>query len=234
MISKMPQEDQNTVMGFFKKYKKWFLVMGIFQIPGLLLTIFLVGGIVCTVVYAVVLILFHSLGLLLTIFLVGGIVYVAVYYRAHPFQSTIVSGFEVGLQDGKREYNRDKNRPSSPWSHYDYETDQLEKKALAQKEAHLAQFLESERGARRAEMKRDNIKLPLELELKKRFTNGLEFCTDFVEKKVKRENYETDKVYHKALQEEAWKIGYEEGYREGSYGISSGDLDSFKHHHRKL
>lgn len=67
-------------------------------------------------------------------------------------------------------------------------------------------------------MKRDNIKLPLELELNKRFTNALQFYTDFVEKKVKRENYESDKEYQETLKEEAWKAGYEQGYKKGLGG----------------
>lgn len=211
MINTMKQQNQDTVMGFFTKYKKWFLSLAIlYTLPIILLVLFLVGGMTYTWINSA-------------------------DYRAHPFQSTIVSGFEVGLRDGKREYTRDK-RPDSPWEDYDYETDQLKKRAIAQKEAHLAQFLESERGARRAEMKQDNIKLPLELELQKRFTNALQFYTDFVEKKVKRENYESDKEYQKALKDEAWKIGYVEGYREGSKGSTYADKDSyyFKNYHRKL
>lgn len=86
-------------------------------------------------------------------------------------------------------------------------------------------------------MKINNIQLPLEIELKKRFTNGLQFYTYFVEQRVKRENYKSDEEYQEGLEQEAWKAGYEYGYSSGHHrvGVSlKRDLDTFRNYHRQL
>jgi hypothetical protein len=95
------------------------------------------------------------------------------------------------------------------------ETDKLKEKVALEKEEYLSQFPESERGSKLAEMKLDNIKLPLQLELDKRFKTGLDFYADYVQQRVKRESFASDEEYQKALQDEAWKVGYEHGYCNG-------------------
>ena len=67
-------------------------------------------------------------------------------------------------------------------------------------------------------MKLDNIKLPLQLELEKRFRTGVNFYADYVKQRVQRESFASDEEYQKALQDEAWKVGYAHGYREGLAG----------------
>jgi hypothetical protein len=64
-------------------------------------------------------------------------------------------------------------------------------------------------------MHANEIRLPLQLELDKRFDHPISFYTDYVAKKVKRENYKSDTDYQKALELEAWKVGYEYGYARG-------------------
>lgn len=162
-------------------------------------------------------------------------------YRAHPFQSDIIAGYRAGYKDGEKDHiSGERNIMSTEWGAHYNETTRLKKRALDEKEEYLAQFPESERGAKLAEMKLNNIKLPLEIELKKRFTNGLQFYTDLVEQKVKRENYKSEEEYQEALEKEAWKVGYAEGYSDGiiEYGFgmnpASSALDTFRNRHRQL
>jgi hypothetical protein len=98
---------------------------------------------------------------------------------------------------------------------YYRKTNKLKEKVALEKEEYLSQFPESERGSKLAEMKLDNIKLPLQLELDKRFKTGLDFYADYVKQRVKREYFASDAEYQKALQDEAWKAGYEHGYCNG-------------------
>ena len=117
-------------------------------------------------------------------------------------------------------------------AYYD-ETTQLKKRAIAEKEEYLAQFPELERGAKLAEMKLNNIQLPLELELKQRFTNKLQFYTNLVEQRVKRESYKSDEAYQEALEDEAWKVGYAAGYSSGHRRVGVNlkrDLDMFRNY----
>jgi len=67
-------------------------------------------------------------------------------------------------------------------------------------------------------MKLHNIKLPLQLELDKRFKSGLSFYADHVKQRIDRSNFLSDEAYNKALEDEAWKVGYAHGYREGLAG----------------
>ena len=71
-----------------------------------------------------------------------------------------------------------------------------------------------------AEMRTNNIKLPLQLKLKKRFKTGINFYANYVKQRVKRDKFNSDKEYQKALKKEAWKAGYAFGYREGLAGYS--------------
>ncbi|CAF4102334.1 unnamed protein product [Rotaria magnacalcarata] len=128
--------------------------------------------------------------------IVGGSIYLYVNNDTnyHPFKSYIVSGFKAGHADGAKD-EVSGQRPST-------------------------QFPESERGAKLAEMKLENIKLPLQLELDKRFITGLDFYADYVKQRIKRESFKSDSEYHKALEDEAWKAGYAFGYNEGINGFS--------------
>ena len=220
MINTMTQQNQNTGMGFFRRYKKWFLALAVWQML-MISPLFIVVGYV---------------GYRVVSDFVG-----SAEYRAHPFQSNIIAGFKSGYNDGEKDHVfGGNNRFSTEWGRYDDETTQLKKMALTEKEEYLAQFPESERGAKLAEMKLNNIKLPLELELKKRFTNKLQFYTNLVEQRVKRENYKSDEKYQEALEQEAWKAGYEYGYKDGLVGAgfgvnkASNALDRFRNRHRQL
>ena len=95
---------------------------------------------------------------------------------------------------------------------------ELKEKVALEKGEYLSQFPESERGSKLAEMKLANIKLPLQLELEKRFRTGVNFYADYVQQRVKRESFATEEEYQKALQDEAWKVGYAFGYLGGSAG----------------
>lgn len=190
----MTPQTQNTGIGFFNKYKKWFLALVIWQLIPVLLLIGSVG-------YVVISNYINSAD-----------------YRSHPYKSFIISGFDSGFKDGEKEHVFGKQVPWSLWLLYDAETDRIKERALAEKDEYLAQFPKSERGTKRAEMKLNNIKLSLQLELEKRFSNGLDFYAHHVKQIVKRENFASDAEYQKALEEEAWKVGYAHGYREGKQG----------------
>ncbi|CAF2067595.1 unnamed protein product [Rotaria magnacalcarata] len=140
--------------------------------------------------------------------IVGGSIYLYVNNDTnyHPFKSYIVSGFKAGHADGAKDEVSGQRPSSSLWNTYWWETDKLKKK--------------SERGAKLAEMKLENIKLPLQLELDKRFITGLDFYADYVKQRIKRESFKSDSEYHKALEDEAWKAGYAFGYNEGINGFS--------------
>jgi hypothetical protein len=98
---------------------------------------------------------------------------------------------------------------------YKDETSNLRERVILEKNEYLSQFVESARGAKLAEMKLNNIKLPLQQELDKRFTRGIDFYVDYVKQRVKREKFGSDADYQEALQREAWKAGYEYGYYVG-------------------
>lgn len=194
MINTMKIEKQQ---GVFKKYKKWIVAFVGFQVIPLIL-------LVCAVI--------------------GSIAYSYVNNGFfHSYKPYIISGFEDGFSDGVKNYissAQDASRlalHNTPWRVYKDETRKLKEKVALEKEEYLSQFLESERGSKLAEMKINNIKLPLqlELELDKRFTRGLDFYADHVKHRVKREDFASDTKYQEALQDEAWKVGYEYGYYVG-------------------
>ena len=66
-----------------------------------------------------------------------------------------------------------------------------------------------------AEMSAKNLKLPLELELEKRYRHGIDFYTDYVAEKIKREDYANEKDHLKAMQTEGQNLSYTYGYGEG-------------------
>ena len=109
---------------------------------------------------------------------------------------------------------------TSLWFEYKKETESFKKRVLREKQEYLAQFPASERGMKLAEMRSQNIKLPLQLELRKRFKTGLSFYADYVKKQVKREDFKSDQEYKDELESVAWKVGYSCGYRKGLQGIS--------------
>jgi len=186
MISIMSNQDQPQ--SFFVKYKKWLITLGsLYLIPRILMISAIIAG---------------------SIYL-----YINNDTNYHPFKSYIISGFKAGHADGFKE--RAGKSPSSLWEKYYRKTNKLKEKVALEKEEYLSQFPESERGSKLAEMKLDNIKLPLQLELDKRFKTGLDFYADYVQQRVKRESFASDEEYQKALQDEAWKAGYEHGYCNG-------------------
>lgn len=189
MINTMEIEKKH---GFFKKYKKWIVALIGFQlIPFILLVCAVIGSIVYS--------------------------YVNNGY-SHSYKPYIISGFEAGYPDGEANHIFGKNIQGTLWYKYDYDTRKLKEKAILEKEEYLSEFPESERGSKLAEMKLNNIKLPLQKELDKRFTSGLNFYADHVKQRVKKEDFASDSEYQEALQDEAWKVGYAHGYREGLAG----------------
>ena len=192
MVSKMTQQKQQ---GFLKKYRKWIIgAAGIYLIPTILVLAGVIGGFIYT--------------------------YINDDVHSHPYKSYIMSGFYAGHADGAKDYVSGKRPASSLWDNYWWETKRLKEKVALEKEEYLAQFPESERGIKLAEMRTQNIRLPLQLELDKRFTRGIDFYADYVKQRVKRKSFKSDKEYKEALKNEAWKVGYAHGYREGLAGIA--------------
>ena len=192
MISIM--SNQAKPQSFLVKYKKWLIALGsLYLIPRILMISAIIAG---------------------SIYL-----YVNNDTNYHPFKSYILSGFKAGHADGARDEVSGQRPKSTLWNKYWWETDKLKEKVALEKEEYLSQFPESERGSKLAEMKLDNIKLPLQLELDKRFKTGLDFYADYVKQRVKRESFASDAEYQKALQDEAWKVGYTHGYQEGLNGF---------------
>jgi hypothetical protein len=192
MISIMSNQDQPQ--SFFVKYKKWLIALGsLYLIPRILMISAIIAG---------------------SIYL-----YVNNDTNYHPFKSYILSGFKAGHADGTKDKVSGQRPSSTLWDKYWWATDKLKEKVALEKEEYLSQFPESERGSKLAEMKLDNIKLPLQLELDKRFKSGLDFYADYVQQRVKRESFASDEEYQKALQDEAWKVGYAHGYQEGLNGF---------------
>jgi len=198
MISIMSNQDQPQ--SFFVKYKKWLIALGgLYLIP----TILMISAIIGASIY----------------------LYVNNDTNFHPFKSYILSGVREGHADGLKNYVDSSFETrlavaSSAWREYKSETRNLKEKVALEKEEYLLQFPENERGSKLAEMKLDNIKLPLQLELDKRFKSGLDFYADYVNQRVKRESFASDAEYQKALQDEAWKVGYAFGYNYGLDGES--------------
>ena len=187
--------NQDQLQSFFVKYKKWLIALsGLYLIPRILMISAIIGA---------------------SIYL-----YVNNDTNFHPFKSYILSGFKAGHADGEKDEVSGQRPSSSLWDNYWWETDKLKEKVALEKEEYLSQFPESERGSKLAEMKLDNIKLLLQLELDKRFKSGLDFYADYVKQRVKRESFASDAEYQKALQDEAWKVGYEYGYRNGISGYT--------------
>ena len=195
--------NQDQPQSFFVKYKKWLIALGsLYLIPRILMISAIIGGFIYL----------HSMN----------------DNDYHTFKSYILSGVREGHADGLKNYVKSSFETrlavaSSPWGNYWWETRNLKEKAALEKEEYLSQFPESERGSKLAEMKLDNIKLPLQLELEKRFRTGVNFYADYVQQRVKRESFATEAEYQKALQDEAWKVGYAFGY---NYGLDGKSYDS--------
>lgn len=211
-IMKTQITEQGSIEQFLIRYKKWFIAaLGLHMIPGLIFFSTVIG----IIVYG----------------------YVGSDIRWHPYKLYITSAYNAGLDEGTKDRKVPKPENNSRWdfsppedsSTYSYlhstlwyrykkETDLIRSQALKKKDDYLAQFTESERGAKRAEMSAQDIKLPLELELEKRFTTALDFYTDYVAQKIKRGGYKNDEEHLKAMQSEAWNVGYEYGYARGRAG----------------
>jgi hypothetical protein len=187
---------------FVKKYKKWIAAgLGIYITP--LVTILI------SIIFFATYSFFDS------------------EIRWHPYVKYINGGYNVGLDDGDRDkkladstapmgqFHETRYLDTIPWLNYKSETKKLKKQVIQEKDDYLAQFPEKERREKLVEMHANEIRLPLQLELDKRFDHPISFYTDYVAKKVKRENYKSDTDYQKALELEAWKVGYEYGYARG-------------------
>ena len=187
--------EEQKPEGFFAKYKKWIIALiSLHLLPSIIILSVVIGGIGYSIMNNDV--------------------------NFHPYKSYIISGFKEGFGSGTKDHISFKKKPLlTLWRSYGYDTKRLKLKVLKEKDDYLAQFPESERAAKRAEMKLNNIKLPLQKELDKRFTSGLNFYADYVQKRVDRNKYANDKDYEQALQNEAWKIGYDHGYKEGRNGL---------------
>lgn len=187
--------QHKTTQNFIEKYKKWIIALaGVHLVPTILVICAIIGSIT-----------YH---------------YINNDANFHPYKSHIIAGFKEGHADGKKNHVFGKHAPWTLWLNYKYDTKKLKERVLAEKEEYLSQFPESERGLMLAEMKTKNIKLPLQLELEKRFISGMDFYADYVKQRVKREDFSSDAEYKKALQDEAWKVGYAHGYNEGLDGSS--------------
>ena len=186
----------------FVKYKKWIIAgLGVYIVPTLILA-------------------------------VSFITYVTYGYfnsdiRSHPYQQYIYGGYNIGVEDGDKDgkgshrrwseeyYKNQSYLDDIPWLTYKEETEILQKAAIAEKDQYLAQFTGSERGEKLAEMRLNDIKLPVQKRLEERFSNVATFYMDYIEKKIKRKNYKSDDEYNQALSKEAWRLGYEYGYAKG-------------------
>jgi hypothetical protein len=185
--------EKNITQSFFTKYKKWIVaIVGIQLVPTIIILSVVIGGIGYSIMNNDV--------------------------NFHSYKSYIISGFKEGHSDGAKNHIFGTHPPWTLWLNYEYDTDKLKEKATLEKEEYLSQFPENERGSKLAEMKLNNIKLPLQQELDKRFTGGLDFYAEHVKQRVKREDFASDTKYQEALQDEAWKVGYAHGYNEGLDG----------------
>lgn len=144
----------------------------------------------------------------------------------HPYKYLIIDGYNKGLKDGAKDKNKydsvfSVDLGDSPWTKYYSKT--IDLKPLIKKELkeYLAQFPEDERSKKIFEKKQNNILLPMERKYNERFHNPVEFYTDYVAKKIKRENYDSDSAYQQAMKKEAWGVGYGDGYIKGVYSGNS-------------
>ena len=193
--------EQKVAQSFFTKYKKWLIALVGIQLIPVLFLIILFGG---------------------------GAVYLFINNDSnfHLYKSYIEKGYRAGHADGTEEMVKGKIPDWSLWDRYFEETDKLKEAALLEKEQYLAQFPESERGTKLVEMRTENIKLPLQLELEKRFKRGIDFYANYVKQRVNKEYFKSDEEYQEALRNEAWNAGYSYGYRTGlaghnqKYGLS--------------
>ena len=186
----------------FIKYKKWIIAaIGVQVIPTLLFIITLIGFMVYS--------------------------YTSSEIRGHPYMQYIYGGYNIGVEDGAKdkglandhesgEYS--KSRESlmhTPWVIYRVETTKLKKQTLKEKEGYIESFPVAERGAKLADMNINNIKLPLQQKLDQRYKQAINFFIDLVTERVDRGNFLSDEAYNKALEQVAWKLGYEYGYGKG-------------------
>jgi hypothetical protein len=172
---------------FFTKYKKWIIAAAsLYLIPSILAMSLIIGAIAYNIL--------------------------SNDTNFNPVKQHIMAGLKVGHADYKKISGKLK---TNPWYEYEDETNLIEGQVETEREEYLAQFPELERTDRLAEMRLNNIKLPSEAKLKKRFRRGIDFYEDYVRQKVKRENYKSDEEYNEALTDEAWKAGYIHGFYKG-------------------
>jgi hypothetical protein len=175
--------------GFFTKYKKWIIAgASLYLIPSILAMSLIIGAIAYNIL--------------------------SNDTNFNPVKQHIMAGLKVGHADYEKISGQLK---TNLWEEYRRETNLIEGQVETEREEYLAQFSESERTDRLAEMRLNNIKLPSEAKLKKRFRRGIDFYADYVKQKVKRENYKSDEEYNEALADEAWKVGYTHGFYEGGF-----------------
>ena len=138
----------------------------------------------------------------------------------HQYKYLIIDGYNQGVEDGhkdKSKYNSNHqiNLGETPWGKYSDETIDLKVLVKKELEEYLAKFPAEERSRKLIEKKQNNMLLPLEQELAGRFHKPVAFYADYVDKKIKRQDYDSDSAYRKALKKEAWNVGYVDGYIRG-------------------
>ena len=100
----------------------------------------------------------------------------------------------------------------TPWEKYKLELKEYKSLAQSEKEEYLSQFEDSDRSRKLAEFRLEGEKFPSEKKLENVFGIAKDFYIDYVNKKIKRENYASEDEYVKARRKEAWRVGYEYEY----------------------
>ena len=171
--------EQNSISTFVTRYKKWLIAaVGIQLFP--------------KIIFAATI-----LGIALVLFITND-------SNWHSYKSYIESGYDRRVIDGNKDRGIAKSRidyiDATPWEQYRMETEKIKAQVIKEKDEYLTQFPENERGGKRAEMRAEGVKLPIEERLEKRFKNGVNFYADYVNKKIKREAYASDEEYIYCIQ----------------------------------
>ncbi|MDC0864359.1 hypothetical protein OAP56_00185, partial [Rickettsiaceae bacterium] len=98
------------------------------------------------------------------------------------------------------------------WEQYKKEIKEYESLAQSEKEEYLSQFENSERSEKLAEFRLEGGKFLSEKKLENVFGIAKDFYIDYVDKKIKREDYASEDEYVKARRKEAWRVTYEYEY----------------------
>ena len=176
-----------------------------------------------------------SMGLLLLLYFLSSFVYVGYnmifvepkeraekeYYSIEKYmEEGRGSGMDDGARDRRKRYQEASVKSQNtyiklketPWEKYKQEIKEYESLAQLEKEEYLSQFENSERSGKLAEFRLEGGKFPSEKKLENVFGIAKNFYIDYIDKKIKREDYASEDEYVKARRKEAWKVGYEYEY----------------------